>query len=104
MQKLYRINVTACHKPWRDNSQYFTTNKLLFEYLRASDYGGGMISEVTIPEGLMADCSILQEDKDSYGLEEDEEPDMLTYLQLTDKNIVVEYPYILLGEVTFYTE
>lgn len=104
MQELYRINVTDCFKPWRNNSQYFTTNKTLFDYLKASDYEDGMISGVIIPEGLMADYPVSQENREWYDLEEDEEPSMLVYLQLTNENIKVEFPYVLLGEVTFYTE
>ena len=85
MQSVYRINLTACHKPWRYSSVFYTQNKELMDFIKNS-------------EGIMADD--IEWSKFSGNEDED-------YYELFDKYEIdeeVKTPYILLDEVTVWTE
>jgi len=92
MQQLYRINHYACFKPWRYNSVYFITNKEFFDKLKPYD-GGEMETNIDLGELSEED----QERLDDVGIWE--------FIGSEDiEHPHVEYPIIILDEITIWTD
>lgn len=93
MQEVYRINTIPGYKPWRGNGEYFL-DKDTFDLVRKiiDDHGGDLY-------GVPAPGVILDADGELL-CDEDSLTEWMYHKQIKD----VDYPYILMGEETYYTE
>lgn len=112
MQEVYRIQATACFKPWRYSNTYYTTNKAFFEYLR--DQEGEELDSINFSDFLVTNPEIatllLNQEYSEMSEYVDEDTgekmyeDVCRYSLFDAVCVEVSTPYVCLGELELYTE
>lgn len=93
MQTVYRINTICGFKPWRSGGPYYITDPEIFKMVEELD-GSEDFYRVRAPGAI--------EDEDHPDYNEDDT--LAEWLYGENRTVEPEFPFILAGEVTFYTE
>ncbi|RYF51625.1 MAG: hypothetical protein EOO38_02755 [Cytophagaceae bacterium] len=93
MQTVYRINTIAGYKPWRSGGPYYITDPEIFKLIAEME-------DTSEFYRVPAPGAIQDEDHPDY----DEDDTLAEWLYSNHTTVNPEFPFILAGEVTFYTE
>lgn len=108
MDKVYRINVMACYKPWRYSTTYLLTSSNDFHKVKTLVENEGNFLPMLSIESFYDDVEVEFEEYDDSEeepvFEVEQEPESLEDFLSEISNNEVEMPYVLIDELTLYTE